>query len=117
MPGPQMMTSQPSMGGFIPPASQMASVPGPGPAGIQHQQSFPGPGPGTASMQHSQPPHMVSPTKQVNAVTLCKRGQEANQELVNKVLEVFRQFKQMQVYLPEDLTLVLLNKLRCHADF
>ena len=92
---PQMMAAQPSMGGFIPPASQMTSGPGPGP-GIQHQQSFPGPGPSSATMQHNQP-HMVSPTKQVNTVSLCKRGQETNQELVNKVLEVFRQFKQMQV--------------------
>lgn len=97
LPGPQMMTSQPSMGGYMPPASQMGplSAPGPGPAGIHHQQSFPGPGPSTAQIPHSQP--MTSPTKPVNAVSLCKRGQETNQELMNKVLEVFRQFRQLQL--------------------
>ena len=82
----------------MPPASQMGPIPGPGPAGIQHQQSFPGPGPSSAPMAHSQTlPQMTSPTKPVNAVSLCKRGQETNQELMNKVLEVFRQFRQLQV--------------------
>lgn len=98
LPGAQMMASQNSMGGYMPPASQMGPIPGPGPAGIQHQQSFPGPGPSSAPMAHSQTlPQMTSPTKPVNAVSLCKRGQETNQELMNKVLEVFRQFRQLQL--------------------
>lgn len=94
LPGPQMMTSQASMGGYMPPASQMGPLQGP--AGISHQQSFPGPGPSTAQLPHSQP-QMTSPTKLVNAVSLCKRGQETNQELINKVLELFRQFRQLQL--------------------
>lgn len=44
-----------------------------------------------------QQPQMTSPTKQVSSMTLCKHGQEINQELVNRLLEVFKQFKTMQV--------------------
>ncbi|WAR17293.1 MED30-like protein [Mya arenaria] len=40
---------------------------------------------------------MMSPTKQVNPVSLCKMGQESNQELVTKLLDVFRLFKSMQM--------------------
>jgi len=42
-------------------------------------------------------PQMMSPTKSVNTVSLCKFGQDTNQELVNKLLEVFKIFKVVQV--------------------
>jgi hypothetical protein len=40
---------------------------------------------------------MMSPTKSRDLVAVCRLGQETNQELVNKMLEVFKQFKTMQV--------------------
>lgn len=61
---------------------------------LQHQQSYPGPPPVPTPAQQQQ---MMSPTKSVNCVSLCKLGQETNQELVNRLLDVFRLLKQMQL--------------------
>ncbi|XP_060568374.1 mediator of RNA polymerase II transcription subunit 30-like, partial [Ruditapes philippinarum] len=60
---------------------------------IQHQQSFTGPSSSTTTVQAQ----MMSPTKSRDLVAVCRLGQETNQELVNKMLEVFKQFKTMQL--------------------
>lgn len=64
-------------------------------SGLQHQQSYPGQPPAPHPPQQQQP--MMSPTKPVNLVSVCKLGQETNQELVNKMLDVFKLFKAMQL--------------------
>lgn len=51
-------------------------------------------GPNTATVPAQ--PQMMSP-KSMNYVSLCKLGQETNQELVNKLLDVFKQFKTLQL--------------------
>ncbi|XP_053382366.1 mediator of RNA polymerase II transcription subunit 30-like isoform X3 [Mercenaria mercenaria] len=60
---------------------------------MQHQQSYPGPSPSSTSVQVQ----MMSPTKSRDLVSVCRLGQETNQELVNKLLDVFKQFKTMQL--------------------
>lgn len=94
MSSPLMSSQSPAPSGYTqPPVSTgytQAQTTGPG---LPHQQSFPGPGP----TQMTPPPQMTSPTKPVNTVALCKLGQETNQELVIKLLEVFRLFKTLQL--------------------
>ncbi|KAH3806065.1 mediator of RNA polymerase II transcription subunit 30-like [Dreissena polymorpha] len=53
----------------------------------------------TFSSNTSQP-QMMSPTKpfpNINLVQLCKGGQETNQEILNKLLDLFRHFKMLQL--------------------
>ncbi|XP_052764231.1 mediator of RNA polymerase II transcription subunit 30-like [Mya arenaria] len=93
---PASLPSEMIAGSQIGSQGQMfSSQQGPGSheSGLPHQQSFPG---ASGSSQPPQPP-MMSPTKQVNPVSLCKMGQESNQELVTKLLDVFRLFKSMQL--------------------
>jgi hypothetical protein len=42
-------------------------------------------------MSQQQPTHqVVSPTREINAITLCKKGQECVQDVVQKALEIFK---------------------------
>lgn len=65
---------------------------------------------GQAMMQQPPPPQqsqsqpqMASPTKELNSVTLCKRGQEAVQDLVQKVTEIFKQLQSKSLTLPNGI--------------
>ena len=42
---------------------------------------------------HHQPQQMVSPTREINAITLCKKGQECVQDVVQKAVEIFKLFQ------------------------
>ncbi|XP_060082873.1 mediator of RNA polymerase II transcription subunit 30-like [Ylistrum balloti] len=87
--------------------------PGPGPG--QGPGQGPGPGPagqqaliGQPPMQHppgQMAPQMMSPgaTKELNAITLCKKGQEFVQDIVAKVTEIFKQLQTKQMPLPNGL--------------
>ncbi|KAL4218052.1 Mediator of RNA polymerase II transcription subunit 30 [Mactra antiquata] len=61
--------------------------------GVQSQQSFTGAAPATAPT--SAVPQMMSPTKSVNSVALCKLGQETTQDVAHRLLDVFKLFKSM----------------------
>ncbi|OWF38849.1 mediator of RNA polymerase II transcription subunit 30-like [Mizuhopecten yessoensis] len=86
--------------------------PGQQPAPYPGVQPGPGPGPGTQQgiigqppMQHppsQMQPQMMSPsaTKELNAITLCKKGQEFVQDIVAKVTEIFKQLQTKQMPLP-----------------
>ncbi|XP_033727485.1 mediator of RNA polymerase II transcription subunit 30-like isoform X2 [Pecten maximus] len=103
-PGHQFQQMMP--GSQAQPVQQPAPFPGvqPGPG--------PGPGPGSQQPMMSQPqmqhpptqmaPQMVSPnaTKELNAITLCKKGQEFVQDIVAKVTEIFKQLQTKQMPLP-----------------
>ncbi|KAJ8311852.1 hypothetical protein KUTeg_000051 [Tegillarca granosa] len=53
--------------------------------------------------QSQSQPQMASPTKELNSVTLCKRGQEAVQDLVQKVTEIFKQLQSKTLTLPNGI--------------
>lgn len=46
---------------------------------------------GMMSQHQQQPTHqVVSPTREINAITLCKKGQECVQDVAQKALEIFK---------------------------
>ncbi|XP_069105703.1 mediator of RNA polymerase II transcription subunit 30-like [Argopecten irradians] len=97
---PQMMPGSQGQPGQQPaPFPGAQPGPGPGPAG-------PGPGQGGQPPmmgQHPQAPQMMSPgatPKELNAITLCKKGQEFVQDIVAKVTEIFKQLQTKQMPLP-----------------
>ncbi|VDH89082.1 Hypothetical predicted protein, partial [Mytilus galloprovincialis] len=54
---------------------------------------------------HQPPQQIVSPTREINAINLCKKGQECVQDVVQKAGEIFKLLQLKSLPLPNGVTM------------